>query len=312
MISKKWTTLINNKGLGMTQALLFIALMSILLYGFTDSLLEQKKRTNLQTSKEKRFLANSNIKRLLLSDFAITLSSYSSDNRELAQCALGASGSSCLDGKCCLHDKPFTINLIEPTIDLQNIPESARTDAVNQAPRLTGSEKNPVYYSQQGIPNCTDNCTYYAYAMGTPHCPGKESHCFHAEYIKVDLYLKSTKQGASTFRDRHHSLIYPVMRNYAPIILNATNLEMEPNKTFTYNINVDPGHPSEKQTFTFSKCEITEPKIATIACTGFIKDKGYFEIHSTSPGFALLRLQVSDGQMENTHSQIVEIPLVVK
>lgn len=306
------STLHNQHGLGLTKVILFIALFSIIIYGFTDSLVNLKKRTTQQTNKEKRFLANTNLKRLLLSDFAISLSSYASENKELSYCALGFSDASCPDGKCCQHNKTFSIHLIDPSINLKTNDEKQRLEWVKAAPRITGSQATPILYTAQGSANCTENCAYSAYTLATPHCPGEEPTCLHAEHIKVDLHLVANNDSKSFMRDSVTSLIYPVQRNYPPTILNAIPYELMRGTSQTFSISVDSGHPSEKQTYSFVKCEIENTTLAQVACGGFTNNMGFFTIQGIAVGATTITLQVSDGQMENDKSKAVTVNVVVK
>lgn len=307
-----FSTLNNQHGLGLTKVILFVALFSIIIYGFTDSLVSLKKRTAQQTNKEKRFLANANLKRLLLSDFAISLSSYASENKELGYCALGLVDASCPDRKCCQHNKTFPIHLIDPTINLKTSDEKQRLEWVKAAPRITGSQATPIFYTTQGVPNCSENCAYSAYTLATPHCPGEEPTCLHAEHIKVELHLVSNSESKSFLKDSVTSLIYPVQRNYPPIILNAIPYELMRETNQTFSISVDSGHPSEKQTYSFVKCEIENTTLAQVACGGFTNNMGFFTIQGIAVGATTITLQVSDGQMENDKSRAVTVNVVVK
>lgn len=73
-----------------------------------------------------------------------------------------------------------------------------------------------------------------------------------AEYIKVDLYTKTLEGKGFLFKDNITALFYPVNRNYPPLITNNSMITLGPSSEQIYNIKLDPGHPSEKQTFSFS------------------------------------------------------------
>ena len=302
----------NQQGFSVVKVLIIIALFSVLMYGFTDYMIHMQKSTFAQINKSKRMGAHFQLERLLLSQFAVRTSSYLPENDLLRACAFSEQIPGCAGVKCCPNNKDFPIALADLNIDMSAASSAGKIAQIQAAPRLSGPESNPVLYSEQGIPNCTQNCAYSVATTANAHCPGEEPTCLHAEHIVITLHINPVGQFGFLQKETTQKLIYYVNRNYPPIATGPTGpIAVANGGDIFQSVSMNSGHPSEKQSFAFTTCESDQTSVATIDCTGFAGAIGNFRVIGKSVGSTQIRLQVSDGQPENSLSQTLIIPVVV-
>ncbi len=264
-----------------------------------------RERSHIQTKSDRQFFLKQLKKNMLFPNSLAESSLLSPQNDNLKACIIGGPVATCTEN-CCSHNVAYGFSYLDPKDSSATI-ESKR--------RLTGPPGSPVYYTAKGhfCPEQTaSSCDFKLTTTFTPHCPGEEASCSHAEHIKISINLEATNNFYKLVKDDVLTGYYFVNRNYKPSIIPMSSVLLKQGDETTITVRGNSGHPSETQSYIFSLCQSSNPGIAEIIqCYPFSHGEALVRVLGKALGTTNVQFRINDGGTANALSDIYSLTVEV-
>lgn len=295
----------SNQGMSLVEITVVMGTLILLTMGITSIIMVVSKHVKTTENSTQRNLTIFGISKTLAVSNTIKLSSQLlPQNEKLFACVLGGATSTCASN-CCNHNESFEFYGLDPTGIIPNPTDRKK---------ITGITGSSVNYSLSGdscnpslaFPN---GCAYQLVTSATSYCPAAVANCNHAEYLSINLEVKP--YAGYSIKPQIIKLVHFVNLNYKPTIPPVAAQTLNVSEIRNISITPNPGFPLEPATFFFSKCDSSNPAVATVKCYGFIDGRGTITIEGKAPGNVNITLQVNDTQEENFLSDDMIFPITV-
>lgn len=299
-------TIANDKGFTLMEIMISLGLMGLTLLILMVPHIEIQKSFKQSESKVARILENQNLQQQITgSDFSLDKSAQVSPSNDLlCPCAMGGKmkvgGTNLCANSLCTANVATEFYFFDPQVK----------DLIT----LAGTSVAPVYYSANGArckytTNPNTECAYKSLASFTAHCPENLAQCDHADYLTVELVLTPTPGHA--LAETKKKFIYPIKLNYPPVLSVISNQTLQMSLATKIAVNANAGDPTEAQNFVFEKCDSSDTNIVDVKCYRFINSVGQMILTPKSPGVATITLQVNDGGVINSLSNMMSFSTTV-
>lgn len=295
----------NQDGSMLIYVMVMIATLCVFSVSYSNSILDLKKQIVNTQFKTNISYDTSQVIKLIKLPNGLVESSTLGANQKILTCIKGGPAPGCATN-CCNGNIEEGFYYVDTTDNNINI---------NEQKKISGPSNAPIYYNENGsvCPYVNGNPQTCAFSVTTTfkaNCPGGETSCDHAEYLRVKISIEPILENIKTMgmrKEKISEFIYHINSNYQPEVIADSTVDLYLNDVAGKEIVITggSGHPSEVQNYIFTKCiseNVAVAALATPANQPFTSGTAKVLLKPVSVGTTRLALQINDGGTENSIS----------